>query len=294
MTSHPYADEDYEEVIEFLSTLYRADSARPYWLPGRWEYATYLCSPLYRERGYPDWREFIRVMRDNGSIVGLVNSENPDHNAYVHTHPDFKYLEDALISWAEESFRTDTLSVWALDDDAYRKEILESRGYVKEEINDYLSWCELEHYEPKVSLPGRYAISSYEDGFDLSSRIECSAKAFRSTGFSKEVYYYMQQAPNYDPALDLVIQDEGAVVSLCTIWVDRHNDLAYFEPVATAPEPQRRGLGVAILNEGMRRLKARNVKKAYVGSSGDWRKSFYYKAGFTRSVLCNPWTKRLR
>ncbi len=287
-----YSRKDYSEVIEFLSQLYRLDSERPYWLPARWEYATYLCSPLFQELGYPDWIEFMRIVRDGNSILGIVNSENPDHNVFLHTHPEHKYLEDELVAWAEENFKTETVSVWTLSDDAHRRAMLEARGYIKEEKNDYLNWCELDEHEPVAPLPEGLEISSFAKGFDLDSRIECSAGAFDSERFSKEVYCFMQKAPNYDPALDLVLKDGEKVVSLCTVWQDRENSLGYFEPVATAPAYQRKGLGFAILNEGMRRLKERKVKRAYVGSYGDWRRKFYIKAGFTRSVLCNPWTKR--
>jgi predicted N-acetyltransferase YhbS len=294
MTAGPYTIEQYDEVVDFLCSLYRADSKRPYWLPGRWEYATYLCSPLFKERGFPGWDRFIRIIRDNGSIVGLVNSENPDHNAFVHTHPDHRHLEEELIAWAEQTFETDTISVWALNGDDYRARLLKTRGYVKEDKPDYLNWVHLERFEPVVSFPKGYTIASFDEGFDLSSRIECSAKAFGSQPFSKEVYFAMQKAPNYDPALDLVVKNRGTIVSLCTIWKDLRNELGYFEPVATHPEHQRRGLGRAVLNEGMRRLKERNVKTAYVGSAGDWRRSFYRAVGFAESVLCNPWAKRLR
>lgn len=104
-----------------------------------------------------------------------------------------------------------------------------------------------------MSLPGRYTIASFRDGFDLSSRINCSSKAFGSKDYSKNVYYYMQKAPNYDPSLDLAVLDNEVVVSLCTAWVDPENNLAMFEPVATAPDYQRKGLGTAILHDGIRR-----------------------------------------
>jgi predicted N-acetyltransferase YhbS len=290
----PYNNEEYGEVIDFLGKLYRLDRERPYWLPGRWEYATYLCSPLFLERGYDDWRRYIRIVRDNGAIVGLVNSENPDHNVYVHTHPDFRALEGELIDWAEQSITTEKISVWTMDDDTRRKELLRSRGFVKEEGSECLNWCSLARHEQVVKLPGGFKIASYKDRFDIASKIECSAKAFNSTKYSEEVYRHMQQAPSYNPALDLVVLEKDTVVSLCTIWVDKKNELACFEPVATAPEYQRRGLGLAILNEGIQRLKEMNIKRAYVGSSGDWRRTFYKKAGFAQSVLSNPWTKQLR
>jgi hypothetical protein len=113
MGADPYTKDQYDEVIDFLGRLYRADTAKPYWLPGRWEYASYLCSPLFRERGFPDWEQFIRIIRDRGSVVALVNSENPDHNVFVHTHPGYRHLEDELIDWAEQTFETETISVWA-------------------------------------------------------------------------------------------------------------------------------------------------------------------------------------
>jgi mycothiol synthase len=293
MKSHPYSSENYNEVIDFLSKLYQFDPSRPYWLPGRWEYATFLSSPLFRERGHDDWKQFIRIVRSKGAIVGMVNSERPDHNTYIDTHPNHKNLVDELAAWAEKEFKTNKISVWSLDDDVHRKEILRSRGYKKEEINDYWNWCDLGQYKPKVLLPSRYEIASFREGFDLSSRIECSSKAFNTKNFSKEVYYHMQKAPHYNPALDLVIKDKEAVVSLCTVWEDPENNLAIFEPVATTPEYQRKGLGLAILNEGMKKLSDRNIETAYVGFDEDWRKSFYEKAGFTKSVLGNPWTKHL-
>lgn len=287
-----YQDEDYQEVIDFLSLLYRMDITKPYWLPGRWEYATYLCSPLFRERGYPDWKRFIRLVREEGRIVGIVNSENPDDDVFIHTHPDYKHLEGDLLGWAENNFETEAITVWSLAADNYRNELLIDRGYKKQELNDYLNWCKLDEYEPTVRLPEGYVIASYKDGFDLSSRIRCSARAFDSREFSIDVYRFMQSAPDYDPALDLVVKYGGNVVSLCTFWVDPANNLAYVEPVATAPEHQRKGLGRALLNEGLKRLKSSNIGTAYVGSTGDWRRSFYRSVGFTESVLCKPWTKR--
>lgn len=291
MTYHPYSQKEYGEVIAFLGKLYQTDRERLYWLPGRWEYATYLCSPLFQERGYDNWEPYIQIIRDSGSIVGLVSSENPDHNAYVHTHPDYKHLEDELIAWAENTFATEKITVWSLVNDIHRNKVLMSRGYKKEGISDYWNWCDIGQYEPKVSIPDRYTIASYNDGFDLSSRIDCSSRAFGSKGFSKDVYHHMQRAPHYDPSLDLAIKDNESVVSLCTVWVDPENNLAMFEPVATAPEYQRKGLGTALLNEGLRRLKERRIGTAYVGSTGDWRKSFYYQAGFRESIEGKPWTK---
>ena len=53
-----------------------------------------------------------------------------------------------------------------------------------------------------------------------------------------------------------------------------------FEPVCTRKAYRKKGLGKAMIIEGLRRLKAMGAKKAYVESYGEDRKSFYNKAGF--------------
>jgi len=47
---------------------------------------------------------------------------------------------------------------------------------------------------------------------------------------------------------------EDQITAFCTIWFDDVTRSAYFEPVATVPAHQRRGLGKAVITEGLRRL----------------------------------------
>ena len=55
-----------------------------------------------------------------------------------------------------------------------------------------------------------------------------------------------------------------------TIWFDDVTRSAYFKPVATVPKHQRRGLGRALLTEGLRRLSAPNKTAAQVGEKAGW------------------------
>ena len=66
-----------------------------------------------------------------------------------------------------------------------------------------------------------------------------------------------------------------------------------FEPVGTAPEYQRLGLGKAVMHEGMRRLEKVGADMAFVGSGSDKASAFYTSIGFTQSDLSEMWTKIL-
>lgn len=61
----------------------------------------------------------------------------------------------------------------------------------------------------------------------------------------------------YRPDLDLCIRaDGGEVAAYCLCWLDGQNRVGLFEPVRTEDAFQRRGLGTALMREGIRRLVA--------------------------------------
>jgi GNAT superfamily N-acetyltransferase len=58
---------------------------------------------------------------------------------------------------------------------------------------------------------------------------------------------------------------DGWGASACTIWFDPVNAVGLFEPVGTHPDFQGKGLGKAVMAEGMRRMKAAGMRRAVVG-----------------------------
>jgi ribosomal protein S18 acetylase RimI-like enzyme len=76
-------------------------------------------------------------------------------------------------------------------------------------------------------------------------------------------------APLYRRDLDLVaIATDGAIASFCTLWFDDVTRSAYFEPVATLPAHRRRGLGRAVMCEGLRRAQRMGATVAFVSGEG--------------------------
>jgi len=66
-----------------------------------------------------------------------------------------------------------------------------------------------------------------------------------------------------------------------------------FEPVGTAPEYQRLGLGKAVIHEGLRRLGQLGADMAFVGSGSEEASAFYTSIGFNQCDVSEMWTKIL-
>ena len=82
----------------------------------------------------------------------------------------------------------------------------------------------------------------------------------------------------------------GEMAAFCTAWYDDVTRTAYFEPVGTAPEHQRRGLGRAVLAETLRRLQRIGCVVAFVGGYSIPANALYASAGFAQKRS----TKRTR
>jgi ribosomal protein S18 acetylase RimI-like enzyme len=100
----------------------------------------------------------------------------------------------------------------------------------------------------------------------------------------------VQRAPLYRRDLDLVaVAPGGEFASFCTVWFDNVNRMGVFEPVGTAPAHQRRGLGKAVMSEGLRRLKHLGATLATVGSYSNEAGALYSSLGFTEYDLLERW-----
>jgi len=105
-------------------------------------------------------------------------------------------------------------------------------------------------------------------------------------------YRNIQTAPLYRRDLDLVaVAPDGAVAAFCTIWFDDVTRSAYFEPVATVPDHQRRGLGKALLTEGLRRLNRMGAVLAFVGGHSAAANGLYQSIMGSDHDLYESWMK---
>jgi len=75
------------------------------------------------------------------------------------------------------------------------------------------------------------------------------------------------RSPVYNPQQDIVVSaPDGRIASFCKLWLDPVNRVGNFEPVGTHPDFQRRGLGRAVMLEGLHRLQAWGMTSAILGT----------------------------
>lgn len=296
-----YRDDDFYKVCDFLDTVYGMNNNQHSWLTARWIYAEYLVCPLFTSKGLKDWKSSIRIWETlDNQIVGIVSSENPDQNVFLQIHPKYRFIEKEMIEWAEINLAVfnpqeekKQIAIWTNDSDGIRKEMLSLLGYKKGDECEYLNVFYFDKKFQEYNLPDSYTVKSMSDGIDILDKCNCAEAAFNSIDLTSSIYIKMQSAPLYRKDLDIcVLNDEGKVVSFCTIWYDDIHKIAYYEPVGTHPTYQKKGLGKALLVEGLKRLDKIGAKAVYVGAWGENRKKFYNSAGFDTYDSYRPWIKK--
>lgn len=295
----PYND-DYGLIMGFLREMYMQTQTQRCWLPQRWEYAAYFVNPLYIERGADDWCKYIRIWEEDRRVVAVCHKEEGS-NAYLQIRPGYEALTNEMLDFAEEAIalRSDTgkksLSVWSTESNAYLNNCLTARGYVRGDDGNYYNSQELDkEYHPQ--LPPGYTLVTAVEMDDALSRFRAVHDGFHPDEGSPmavtDSFYNMERAPLFRPELEIMTRNEaGLLTSFCVAWYDEQTKIGMFEPVATLQEHRRLGLGKAILVEGLRRLQAMGVERAYVESYGDDRKAFYNSAGFVTYDKDWPWKK---
>lgn len=308
MRSRAYSNNDYNKVREFLNEVYLLNGNQHSWLMARWEYAEYYVSPLYAAMGSENWISTMRLwFTEDYKLVGIIHSENPNSEVFIQIHPDYRDLEPEMLDWAEENIGFETeegkqIMLHCHEGDKYREDLLNSRGYKSTDNLEYLNWQSLDCEIKPISLGSDYEILSSADEYDLESKIKCIASAFGNKDSNTivvdsedlDIFGSVTKAPMYRKDLELYTRhSSGTMSSYALVWYNPITKTGMYEPVATNKAHQKKGLGKAVLIEGLRRLKELGATKAYVGSADDNRKAFYSSAGFTEYDIYRKWVKKL-
>ncbi|MBU7012393.1 MAG: GNAT family N-acetyltransferase [Theionarchaea archaeon] len=309
LTMRKYQDEeDYWQIREFLREVFL--------LNNKWE----LSWPAYR---FDYWRwhgvenlthfrlqDVVFIWETiNGQIAAVLNPEGKGE-VYLQVHPELctPELEEEMLVTAEKHLAISgknkgrKLRVWAHQHDSMRQDILIRRGYTKSDWPEHQRRQSLEEAIAEAHPPPGYTVRALGDGAELLERCYASGLAFHPDDIQiavqnrEDVSWYrnIQNAPLYRRDLDIVaIAPDGAVASFCTVWFDDVTRSGAFEPVGTVPAHQRRGLGKAVMCEGLHRLKRMGATMAYVGGYTEAANALYASAGFAQYGLSEPWAKEL-
>jgi mycothiol synthase len=297
-------ENDYWRVRQFLREVFLANGRLELsWHVARWDYWRWHGMENIREFESMEAVTFLWETAD-GQIVAALNPEGLG-DAFLQVHPGYRTpeLEQDMLAVAEEHLAAPaadgrrSLRVWGDSRDAERQTLLASRGYQKSEGPEYQRRRLLSASIPDAPIAAGYTVRALGDIDELPARSWASWKAFHPDESDEhyrgwEWYRNIQRAPLYRRDLDIVAATpDGEIATFCTIWFDDVTRSAYFEPVGTAPAHQRRGLGKAVMCDGLRRLARLGATLALVGSYASAAHALYASAGFTEYDLLEPWAK---
>lgn len=95
----------------------------------------------------------------------------------------------------------------------------------------------------------------------------CAVHAVFNMMDTVEAFLSIHQAPSNRHELHLnVLTDRNEIAAFCSVWLDRENNVAEFEPVGTVPQFQKRGLGAALPAHACNRLQEMNCPRVKVES----------------------------
>jgi ribosomal protein S18 acetylase RimI-like enzyme len=266
ITSRPYAGQhDLTALSMFLSQA-RRDIHRAHHL----HVGDLVWQLFHMQTGFAR-SEIVHLWEDaDGTLLGfvLVYPTWGFFDLEVQAQHRDTALERAMLTWAETQLRAQPGCDGALytlvhDHDTSRRELLAQHGYTQGAPWLYLQRSLAEPI-PRPRLLPDFHVRPVQDASEADARAGVLAAAFGAPA-QPERYRQLMQAPGYNRELDLVaVAPDGQFGAFALGWIDHGNKVGQFEPVGTAPEFRRMGLGRAVLLEGMRYMQVRGAESIMV------------------------------
>lgn len=233
---------------------------------------------FYSDYDDAHWQAHVCIWERAGQTIGWTMLD-PDWLSFdVYLLPELhdSPIEEHILDWSIDQLAqmvrqqggTKIQTVWVAEHDTRRIRQMEQRGFQR---SDYAMWYlerPLGEALPEPMLPNGYSLRQVRGAEDIKPRAAAAHQAFASSKpFEKYWLRYQRFAdsPVYISSLDLVtVAPEGDFSSFCIAWPDPVNHVGLFEPVGTHPDFQSRGLGRAVIMEGLRQLQNWGMQRAAV------------------------------
>lgn len=242
----------------------------------------------------------------DGRLVGAVNGEGGPGEAYLQLDPDWRELQPAMLDWAEAHLAaTDgdgrrVLEVPAWDYDLPLRALLRERGYEELAAGTWLRRLRFGPRTPSLEAPGVEAGYVLRATAEASPDADCGRMAAllnasfgRSIHTAVEYRTFVTRSPSFRHDLNLVaVAPDGSFAAHAGFTLDGANRHGIIEPVCTHPDHRQRGLGRALILEGLRRLRDLGAATCDV-ETGDMvpANALYRSIGFSEEYRGHLWRR---
>jgi GNAT superfamily N-acetyltransferase len=296
-------EEDYWCLREFLREVSLLNDRHDFsWSLLRWDYWRWHINENIFQFKLED---VVTLWEANGRIVAMVNADTAGE-AFFQVHPAYHSHEllTEMLDAAEQKLPntkedgSKELIAWVNAEDSLHKEILTGRGYARSKFKaEHMRRRPFSKPVPDSAPRAGYTVRALGDEEELPARSWLSWKVFHPDEPDEkyqgwEWYRNVQRVPIYRRDLDIVaVAPDGELAAFCTVWFDDITRTAVFEPVGTHPNHQQRGLGKAVMSEGLRRAQRLGATLATVSSYSEAAHALYESMGFTEFDLLEPWIR---
>ena len=296
-------EDDYWRVRQFLREVSLLNDRHDFsWSLLRWDYWRWHVNENIFEMKLED---VVTLWECSGQIVAVLNPDSTGE-AFFQVHPGFRHevstlemidVAESKLAKTDDAGKTE-LILWVNAADEQTKSLFTERGYAVSRFKpEHMRSRALTQPVPATVPPSGYTVRALGDEDELPARSWLSWKAFHPDEPDEKYegwtwYKNIQRVPLYRRDLDIVaVAEDGEMAAFCTVWFDDVTRTAVFEPVGTHPAHQKRGLGKAVMSEGLRRAQRLGATLATVSSYSEGAHALYHSMGFTEFDILEPWIK---
>jgi mycothiol synthase len=183
------------------------------------------------------------------------------------------YAEEQLTRLAHEQHKTKIYRMWVSEKDAVSCKYFVEAGFHRSKDDVVYMTRSLNDPTPMPAPPDGWGVRPIKGDEEAAARAAAQYGAYESDApFEKYTQRYLtfMHSPVYDPELDIVAAlPDGQIGSFCITWTDPVNRIGLFEPVGTHPAFRGKGLGKAVMLEGLHRLQERGMQIAILCTNQD-------------------------
>jgi mycothiol synthase len=238
----------------------------------------------------------------SGRLAGWAAAQPPFAALDYVIRPDAVELEDAIVEWGKERWRQIAdehhqpayFYVGARDEQTSRVARLQKHGFRRDD------WA-LIHLErpfaepvPAAPPPAGFIIRPLVGQSEVAAYTALHRAAFGTLNMTEDWRSRTLLGSTYTPELDLVaLAPDQTLAAFCICWLCRleGQTLGQVEPIGVHPAHQGKGLGRAILAEGLRRMAIHGAGVAHIeaDSTNPVSQRLYQSMGFWPVYEARAW-----